>query len=128
MLLLDTNALIFDALAPQRLSVSARDAVEREPAVHLACADITLWEIAMLIDKGRLAVLEDTDTFIDLVVSRRSLEVLPITPAIAAYSAKISAVSDPADRLIAATALVHGLAPCTSDAKLSRVRELQVVW
>mgnify|MGYP006202139123 CR=1 FL=1 len=34
----------------------------------------------------------------------------------------------PADRLIAATALVHGFPLCTSDAILSRVRELQVVW
>ena len=56
MILLDTCTLIFDALTPERLSDAACGALDRgEAAGTLACADITLWEIAMLVSKGRLA-------------------------------------------------------------------------
>jgi PIN domain nuclease of toxin-antitoxin system len=55
MILLDTCTLIFDALTPERLSDRARKALELgEAEASLACADITLWEIAMLVGKGRL--------------------------------------------------------------------------
>ena len=48
MILLDTCALIFDALTPDRLSISATKALAlAEMEGNLACADISLWEIAV---------------------------------------------------------------------------------
>jgi len=62
MLVLDTCALIFDALAPKRLSRAAAAAIASgESANALACCDISLWEIAMLIKHGRLAPGTGTD-------------------------------------------------------------------
>ena len=50
MILLDTCALIFDALTPERLTPAAAAALDQgEREGNLACADISLWEIAMLI-------------------------------------------------------------------------------
>ena len=55
MILLDTCVLVFDALTPERLSAAARSALEQgEQDSALACADISLWEIAMLVDKKRI--------------------------------------------------------------------------
>ncbi len=49
MILLDTCILIFDALTPERSRGPARNAlVQGQAKGTLACADISLWEIAML--------------------------------------------------------------------------------
>jgi PIN domain nuclease of toxin-antitoxin system len=129
-ILLDTCTLIFDALTPERLSPAAREALERgEAEGELACADISLWEIAMLIAKSRLAPGTDAATFCRLAIDARGIQVLPITPEIAAASAGIELPhGDPADRLIAATALAMDAPLVTCDEKL-RVSEVVItVW
>ena len=56
-ILLDTHALVFDALAPDTLSRRARQTIdEGDAAGNLACSDISLWEIAMLISKERIKI------------------------------------------------------------------------
>ena len=53
MLILDTCALVFDSLDPARLSKKAAAAIaQADDAGTLACCDISLWEIAMLVSKG----------------------------------------------------------------------------
>lgn len=120
MILLDTHVVIFAALTPERLSAAALTAIERDFNRHeLVCADISLWEVAMLITKGRLATTTQPEAFIgDLLLARR-IRVLPITAVIAGLAqAQDFAHGDPADRLIAATArqhrcrLVTGAAAC----------------
>lgn len=130
MILLDTCALIYDALTPERLSTAAMDALNRgEAANTLVCADISLWEIAMLVAKGRLQPGTDAETFCRLALDARAMRVLPITPAIAARSVNIDLPQgDPADRLIAATALVQGAALVTVDKKLRDFASLETLW
>ena len=130
MILLDTCTLIFDALTPERLSPAALAALERgEGASALACADISLWEIAMLIAKGRLAPGTDTREFCRLVLAARGIRVLPITPEIAARSVELDlAQGDPADRLIAATCITHDAALVTADRKLQDCEGLKTLW
>lgn len=131
MILLDTCAIVFDALAPGRLSAPAKEAIEKgEREGTLACADISLWEIAMLVQKGRLdpgaAVLE----FLQTALAFRELEVLGITPEIAALSASLPSVRhhDPADRLIAATAVRYGASLVTADDRLRSAEGISTVW
>ena len=128
--LLDTHALVFDALARRRLSTRARKAIdEGDAAGDLACCDISLWEIAMLISKGRLRVDEDTVAFLRNIVEARSLRVIPISAEIAALSASDEVgVGDPADRLIAATARHYGARLITRDRALASVPGLVTVW
>lgn len=131
MLILDTCALIFDALTPERLSAKATAAIKQaDKAGRLACADISLWEIAMLISKGRIDPGTDAKTFIQLVLAARTIKVQPITPDIAAKSAQANFClhGDPADRLIAATAVLHKARLVTSDTKLAAVSGVQIVW
>ena len=130
MIVLDTHALIYDALTPARLSARARKAIalaftDRE----LACSDISLWEIAMLIAHKRLNPVMDARQFLDDMIAARHVRVLPITAEIAVLSQfDIFSHGDPADRLIAATARLHRAALITSDAKLRKLKEITTIW
>ena len=76
----DTNALIFDALLPKRLTA-------------------------------------------------RGLRVLPITPEIAALAqSEQFAHGDPADRIIAATAMYHQAKLVSADARIRKLKAIEVVW
>lgn len=130
MVVLDTHALVYDALAPARLSARARKAIESAAAAgELACCDISLWEIAMLIARDRLDPGMDARQFLDDLVAARRLQILPITPEIAVLSQSDAfAHGDPADRLIAATALLHRAPLVTSDTGLRKLRQINTVW
>ena len=129
MILLDTCALIFDALSPERLSEVARRALDGgEARGSLACADISLWEIAMLVSKNRLDPGTDSATFSRLVLEARGVQVLPITPEIAIKSTRVDvAQGDPADRLIAATARAHNAVLVTVDQRLRNSRAVKTL-
>lgn len=126
----DTHALIFDALAPDRLGPEAAKSIEKSHrAGELACADISLWEIAMLMEKGRLQVDASMEEFITAMITARNITVLPITPAIAAVAASHRVPrGDPADRLIAGTAMVLGSALITKDRRLVGIPGLPTIW
>ena len=130
MILLDTCALIFDALTPHRLSAAALKALTQgEEDGSLACADISLWEIAMLVAKGRLDPGTDSATFCRLALDARRVRVLPITPEIAMESTRIDLPQgDPADRLIAATAKAHSTVLVTVDERLRASGAVDTLW
>jgi PIN domain nuclease of toxin-antitoxin system len=129
-MVLDTHVLVYGALAPERLSGAAREALDRgETDGSLACCDISLWEIAMLAAKGRLSFDADTATFLKNALTARGIQVLPITPEIAGLSQSGAVpTADPADRLIAATALHHGATLITRDEALRAVEGLSTLW
>jgi len=125
---IDTHVLIHDVIEPKRLSIRARRALEGA-AGPLAVSDVTLWEIAMLIARGRIDPAADAAQFIEDIVAARSLEVLPITPKIAVLAqSEAFEHGDPADRIIGATAIAHGAPLVTADKRLRRVRGLRVLW
>ena len=122
MVICDTHALLFWTDRRERLSATALTTLEDGRAAGtLACSAISLWEIAMLCRKGRLVLPPGVTPadYMDLIVQALGLAVLPITPAIAARAESgIIPHGDPADRLIAATALVHGVPLVTVDQQL----------
>jgi len=130
-LILDTCALVFDSLDPIRLSKKAAEAIaQAHDAGTLACCDISLWEIAMLVSKRRLNPGTDSQKFIQLILAARNIKVLPITAEIAAKGAlpEFCPHGDPADRIIAASTILHKSKLVTSDQKLTTVIGLQIVW
>ncbi len=117
--LLDTHVLVYrlqdaDELPKRyhRLLDEAEAAGER-----LGVSDISLWEIAMLAMRGRLAFSKPFDEWLLAAESHPSIDVLPITARVAAESVRLgpSFPRDPADRLIAATTRCHGLRLMTLD-------------
>jgi PIN domain nuclease of toxin-antitoxin system len=130
LIVLDTHALVYDALAPSRLSARARKAIDSAFADHaIACSDISLWEIAMLISRKRLDPVMDARQFLDDLISARRVRVLPITAEIAVLSqSDMFSHGDPADRLIAATARLHQAPLVTSDTQLRKLKEVMTIW
>lgn len=131
MILLDTCALIFDALTPEKVGKRAAEQITAGRLTGmLACSDISLWEIAMLISKGRLMPDLPAAEFIHLIITANRLRVLPILPEIALISADESLFrhNDPADRIIAATALHYKAPLLTSDANLKKTKHLKTIW
>ena len=129
-MILDTCALVFDALNPEKLTKKGRKAIEQaEQQSMLFCCDISLWEIAMLIQKKRLNPDVDTQTFLNLTLTARSINVLEINPAIATISTQsIFKHHDPADRLIASTAIHHHAPLLTCDQHLAQISSLEIIW
>jgi PIN domain nuclease of toxin-antitoxin system len=130
LIVLDTHALVFDALTPSRLSARARKAIDLAFTTReLACCDISLWEITMLIARGRLDPGMDARQFLDDLLAARRISVLSITPEIAVQSQSHEfSHGDPADRLIAATALSYRAPLVTSDSRLRKHKGLTTVW
>jgi PIN domain nuclease of toxin-antitoxin system len=127
---LDTNALIFDALQPKRLTARALRSIESATARgDIACSDISLWEIAMLVAKGRLDPGVGLTQFLHDVIQARGLHVLPITPEIAVLAqSEHFTHGDPADRIIAATAMHFNAKLVSADAQIRKLKSLEVVW
>ena len=128
MILLDTHAAIWLALNPERLSRSARGAIEDNVPAGLALSAQSLYEIAWLIVRRRIVPNEPLDTFIYSLQSRFTVH--PLTPAIAVTAAQLPATfpSDPFDRIIAATAIVESIPLLTADRDIRRSRALRTIW
>ena len=126
----DTNILLFWSQAPERLTANAvaalNEGLERK---LLACSDVSFWEIAMLFARKRLVKPVAPDVFMRDIVLAMELNVLSITPEIAVISqSNVFNHKDPADRLIAATAIHEGSPLITADSQLRSTEGLQVVW
>jgi PIN domain nuclease of toxin-antitoxin system len=128
----DTHVLLFWAHEPERLTATARQAIEKGRANgELAIADITLCELALLHERGRLVLPADlsADFYLKQLLAALRLQVLPITPEIALLSrSDLFLRGDPADRLIGATALQLRAPLITADAMLRAVPGLESVW
>jgi PIN domain nuclease of toxin-antitoxin system len=91
--------------------------------------DISLWEVALLVQLERLRLDERLDDWLRIAASPATVEILPITPAVVAELNRLprSFHQEPADRLIVATARAAGLLLATHDARIRRSR-LTTLW
>lgn len=130
MVLVDTHVVIWLALKPERISKKARIAIEetRRRGDGLAISDMTLLEIAMIANKNRITLNSTLESFLSEVESR--FIVLPISARICVRALGLPAnfPNDPADRIIAATALVEGILLVTADAEIQRSKALRTLW
>ena len=128
MIVLDTHAWIWWAAKLPDLSPRARRAIEEEPARGVAA--ISCWEVAMLVRKGRLTLDRDVGAWVETALRLPGVELLDLSPSIAVGAALLDEPfhGDPADRMIAATALQVGAPVITKDRKLRDYKPLRTVW
>lgn len=126
-LLLDTHVWIWSQLEPERLSTRARDTVT-DPANTLALSPVSVWETLLLADKGRVDLAPDPWHWIRTALATRPLREIPLTHEVALRSRSVRLPhDDPADRFIAATAMVHGLTLVTADRSLLECPDIRVL-
>ena len=131
MIIADTHIIIWHALKPDKLSKKARTSMDEANRTDgIICSDISLWEIAMLMHKGRLIVDVGYMEFIDLVLTSNQYSVKAITPEIAELSATLFSAQnkDPADKIIAATSIVEKADLITADAELRNSKQIRTIW
>jgi PIN domain nuclease of toxin-antitoxin system len=89
---------------------------------------ITLWEVALLTHKKRLTLNLPLTAWFDQMISG-GVSVVPITPEIAIQAYDLGEFrGDPADRIIAATAIVMKVPVVTRDAWLQSHPLLECIW
>ncbi|MYD72396.1 MAG: type II toxin-antitoxin system VapC family toxin [Acidobacteria bacterium] len=118
MIVLDTHALIWAVDGDPRLGRTARATLDEAGGTDgIGVSAITPWEIALLVEKGRLRLGCDAGTWIDSALDLPGVRLLPIEPAIAIDSVRLpgSFHADPADRLILATARYSRAPLLTAD-------------
>jgi PIN domain nuclease of toxin-antitoxin system len=128
-ILLDTHVLYWMANESTRLSPRARLAIrEARQEAGLMIAAITLREVAWMAQMGRIIVAGSVESFVTELVSR--VIVRPTTPEIAALSVRLpeNFPKDPADCLIAATAMAEGMPLVTADQNIRRTKVLETIW
>lgn len=131
MILLDTCAIIWDGLKQSKLTSKALQAIESASNNNaLLVADISFWEIAMLVKKDRIEIPTKAAHFIQLFLKARNPLILPISPEIADLSVNLPPElnNDPADRIIAATAILHNARLVTADENLLQSELIDTIW
>lgn len=126
-LLLDTNAFLWFIFDDPRLSeraVEAIDAADTEPVLSV----VSLWEITIKRQLGRLDLGMTLQRFLRLYVEQRRLTVLGIELSdLLAYDQLPLLHRDPFDRLLVAQAKTLGGRIVSADQKM-RDYDLDVVW
>jgi PIN domain nuclease of toxin-antitoxin system len=115
-ILLDTSALMFHVYTPARLSTVARRAIAGASPDQIVVSAITFWEIGVKVRRGRFDLRMSVEAFEQRVRERLGVLVVPVTAPIAMRTALLDwDHRDPADRMIVATAELHGVPVVTSD-------------
>ena len=131
MIVLDTHTLLWWVNDPTTLSKPAKKAVDaavKSNSVHASC--ISSWEIALLVERGRLRLALDVRDWICRCEALPFLTFVAVSTAIAVESVRLPDFphADPADRIIAATALSLGAALVTKDDKLRNYPHVKTIW
>lgn len=117
-LLLDTHIWLWALLEPERLSFEVANSLE-DTANELWLSPISVWEALLLVERGRIEVDHDPQRWVEDLLIAFPLRDAPLVREVALVSRKVTLDhEDPADRFIAATALVNDLVLVTGDRRL----------
>jgi PIN domain nuclease of toxin-antitoxin system len=131
-MLLDTHAFVWWVASPDRLPRRARARLDGAVAEGdaLRVSSISAWEVAMLVARGRLTLTMAVDAWIAAAEALPFLEFIPVDNVIALRAVALpdSLPRNPADRIIAATALGLGATLVTGDRRLWGHAPLSTLW
>lgn len=117
-MLLDTHVLVWLLEGSSRLGPRARARIDAA-GTELAVTAIAFWEIAMLHAKGRLELRNGSPQAFRQQVLRLGVEEVALDGAIGIQAAQLAHLhSDPADRMVVATALSRAVPLMTADERL----------
>ena len=117
-LLLDTHVILWSAAEPEKLPSKIAEELEKE-SNELWFSPISVWETLLLAEKGRVVIKADHEKSIRKMFNNLPFREAVINQEVAIQSRKINLPhQDPADRFLAATAIVYDLTLVTADRRL----------
>lgn len=132
MIVLDTHVLVWWVTGQaSELSRKARTAIDKEAAGgEILVSSISAWEIAMLVERGRLQLTMDVEQWLDIVTEIEAVRFVPVNNRIAVKSVALPGEfhKDPADRLIVATARDAAAPLVTADEKILQYPHVVTIW
>ncbi|NLC22130.1 MAG: type II toxin-antitoxin system VapC family toxin [Halomonadaceae bacterium] len=133
MIVLDTHALLWWVNGDPQLSQSALKAIEQELQAEdgeILISAITAWEIALLVEKGRLTLSMTTDDWLETVEEIEGVRFVAVDAATAVESTRLPGEfhKDPADRMIVALARHYNAELVTADDKITAYRHVRTIW
>jgi PIN domain nuclease of toxin-antitoxin system len=122
LLLLDTHCWLWAQLGlANQLSRGALSAIRRaESSGGLRVSVISVWELGMLEQQGRISLPMDIRTWAREALAQPGISLAQLTPEIAIESSHLPGAlhGDPADRILTATARIIGATLLTKDRRL----------
>ena len=126
-LLLDTHVILWCVAEPEKLPGKVAEELESE-SNELWFSPISVWEILLLAEKGRVVLGNDNEKGVRKIFQHLPLREAVINMEVAIQSRYVDlAHQDPADRFLAATAMVYGLTLVTADRRLIDSKNFQVL-
>ncbi len=124
--LLDTNAVLWAALYPDRLSAAAT-AIIADTKTKLLVSAATAWEIATKVRVGKLPEAVKLEQNFLETARQAGYELLPISPEVALRAGRLVGIHrDPFDRMIGAQALALDIPVISSDNDLDQFAVLRI--
>ncbi len=129
MICLDTHALLWWALDPDKLSDKGREICSRMEKSKGYASSISIWEIGVKIKNGALDIGMTVDAFTRLLMKTQILELIPVSAEIWMHNLALDwAHRDPADRTIVATAQIFKVPLLTKDKIIHEFMPQKAVW
>lgn len=126
-LLLDTHIVLWLDSGDTRLRPAARALIDRcwRHGWSVLLSAVTVWEIALLVDTGRVTLDAPLDAWLERFLDQPGVEAVPLDHRAACRSYRLHPLEnrDPADRLLIATAIELSCPLVTYDERIDRFAE-----
>ena len=129
MIILDTHIWIWWSGSRELLTPDQLNCLQENEQDGLGICSISLWEVAKLVEKGRLSLDRPLESWFEVALNYPGMRVIPLSPSIAIESTRLPGEfhKDPMDQIIVATARIHDCLLLTSDQKILQYPHVKTV-
>ena len=128
MIVLDTHIWVWWVQGAAQLPPNYHAYIQAHESQGLGVSAITCWEIAKLVQLGRLALPHSVDHWLRQALAYPCVQLLPLYPGAAVESTRLPGAfhRDPADQIIVATARVYNCPLVTIDQRIRSYPHVQI--
>jgi len=129
--LLDTHVWIWWHMHPQNLSRKITSLIKKMDRYdELLLSAISPWEFSKLLEKGRIGISCDPESWINSALDMPKLRLVPLSPVLAYRSTILPPPfhGDPADQIIVATAREEKATILTRDKIILKNKHVRSLW
>lgn len=130
MIILDTHIWIWWVNGSIELSPVKKRILSDYQADGFGISAISCWEVAKLVEKGRLALTMPVVQWVEQALVYPGIRLLPLDPKIAVASTQLPPPfhNDPADQIITATARELNCTLATDDGRILGYPHVKLAW